>query len=276
MSESQAFTVTEMVRNLVQYRVDGGVAVLTLNAPPANTYSYEMMRELDRSILDARMDPEVQVIVITGNGDKFFCAGADIKMLTEVTPTYKYYFCLHANETLLRFEQTPKLVIAALNGHTVGGGLEVAMAADIRVARRGAGKMGLPEVTLGVLPGTGGTQRLVRIVGKSKAIELMATAELFSFERAQELGLVNRIIDADNNEAFMAEVMSYAQSFTAPGKAARAVGLIKRSVQTGAEVSIEAGLALEREIQQQLFQSEDAREGLDAYVSKRKPEFKGR
>jgi enoyl-CoA hydratase len=152
----------------------------------------------------------------------------------------------------------------------------VAMAADIRVARRGAGKMGLPEVTLGVLPGTGGTQRLVRIVGKSKAIELMATAELFSFERAQELGLVNRIIDADSNEAFMAEVMSYAQSFTAPGKAARAVGLIKRSVQTGAEVSIEAGLALEREMQQQLFQSEDAREGLDAYVSKRKPEFKGR
>ena len=275
MSESQAHTTSEVIGNLVQYRVDGGVAVLTLNAPPANTYSYEMMLELDRSILDARMDPEVQVIVITGNGDKFFCAGADIKMLTEVTPTYKYYFCLHANETLLRFEQTPKLVVAALNGHAVGGGLEVAMAADIRIARRGAGKMGLPEVTLGVLPGTGGTQRLVRIVGKSKAIELMATAELFSFERAQEMGIVNKIIDADNNQAFMTEVMNYAHSFTAPGKAARAVGLIKRSVQTGAEVSIESGLALEREMQQQLFQSEDAREGLDAYVNKRKPEFKG-
>jgi enoyl-CoA hydratase len=276
MSESKARTASETIGNLVQYRVDGGVAVLTLNAPPANTYSYEMMRELDRSILDARMDPEVQVIVITGNGDKFFCAGADIKMLTEVTPTYKYYFCLHANETLLRFEQTPKLVIAALNGHTVGGGLEVAMAADLRIARRGAGKLGLPEVTLGVLPGTGGTQRLVRIVGKSKAIELMTSAELFSFEQAQEMGLVNRIIDADDNEAFMTEVMNYARSFTAPGKAAHAVGLIKRSVQTGAEVSIESGLALEREMQQQLFQSEDAREGLDAYVSKRKPEFKGR
>src|SRR3954451_16413020 len=262
-----------MAGNLVDYRVEKGVAIFELNDPPANTYTYEMNKELDSCILEARMDDSVHVIVLRGSGDKFFSAGANIKMLSEVTPTYKYYFCLHANETLLRFEQTPKLVIAALNGHTVGGGLEVAMAADIRVARRGAGKMGLPEVTLGVLPGTGGTQRLVRIVGKSKAIELMATAELFSFERAQEMGIVNKTIDADNNEAFMIEVMNYAHSFTAPGKAARAVGLIKRSVQTGAEVSIESGLALEREMQQQLFQSEDAREGLDAYVSKRKPEF---
>jgi enoyl-CoA hydratase len=261
---------------LVTYRVEDGVAILTLNDPPANTYSYEMMRELDRSILDARMDPAVQVIVVTGEGDKFFCAGANIKMLTEVTPTYKYYFCLHANETLLRFEQTPKLVIAALNGHTVGGGLEVALAADIRIARRGAGRMGLPAVTLGVLPGTGGTQRLVRIVGKSKAIELMATAELFDFEKGEELGLVNKIIDADSGEGFMREVMNYARQFTTPNKAARAVGLIKRGVQTGAEIPLESGLALERELQQQLFQSEDAREGLEAYIAKRKPEFTGR
>jgi len=264
------------IGNLVKYSVDEGVALLTLNDPPANTYSYEMMRELDRSILDARMDESVHVIVITGYGDKFFCAGANIKMSTEVTPTYKYYFCLHANETLLRFEQTPKLVIAALNGHTVGGGLEVALAADLRVARRGAGKMGLPEVTLGVLPGTGGTQRLVRSLGKSKAIELMATAELFDFEKGQELGLVNKIFDADSNEAFMTQVMAYARLFTTPEKASRAVGLIKRSVQSGAEVSLESGLALERELQQQLFQSDDAREGLDAYVNKRKPRFTGR
>jgi len=264
------------IGNLVKYSVDDGVALLTLNDPPANTYSYEMMRELDRSILDARMDESVHVIVITGYGDKFFCAGANIRMLTEVTPTYKYYFCLHANETLLRFEQTPKLVIAALNGHTVGGGLEVALAADLRIARRQGGKMGLPEVTLGVLPGTGGTQRLVRSLGKSKAIELMATAELFDFEKGQELGLVNKIFDADSNQAFMTQVMEYARLFTTPEKASRAVGLIKRSVQSGAEVSLESGLALERELQQQLFQSDDAREGLDAYVNKRKPRFTGR
>jgi len=257
----------------LDYEVNSRIALITLNDPPANTYSYEMMQDLDRAILDARMDEAVQVIVITGRGEKFFCAGADIQMLANVTPAYKYYFCLHANETLNRLEQTPKLVIAAINGHCVGGGLEVAMAADIRIARKGAGKMGLPEVSLGVLPGTGGTQRLVRIVGKSKAIELMATGQLFDFERGLELGIVNQIFEADR---FAELVQDYALQFTAPNKAAHAVGRIKRAAQTGSEISFESALALERELQQQLFQSEDAKEGLDAYVNKRKPEFKGR
>lgn len=270
------FEVTEKTRDLVRYSVSDGVAILTLNDPPANTYSYEMMQALDRAVLAARMDEAVQVIVITGEGEKFFCAGADIQMLQNVTPTFKYYFCLHANETLLRLEQTPKLVIAAINGHCVGGGLEVAMAADLRLARKGAGKMGLPEVSLGVLPGTGGTQRLVRLVGKSKAIELMATAELFAFERGLELGIINSIHEAPTAENFLDQVMSYARQFTAPGRAAHAVGLIKRSVQTGAEIPLESGLALERELQQQLFQSSDAKEGIDAYVNKRKPTFQGK
>ena len=198
MSEpAERLETAEPNSNLVRYTVNDGVALLTLNDPPANTYSYEMMQTLDRAILTARMDDAVQVIVITGQGEKFFCAGADIQMLQNVTPTFKYYFCLHANETLLRLEQTAKLVIAAINGHCVGGGLEVAMAADIRLARKGAGKMGLPEVSLGVLPGTGGTQRLVRLVGKSKAIELMATGELFPFERGLELGIINNVYDAE-------------------------------------------------------------------------------
>src|SRR5713226_3918099 len=218
--------MTEPGRDLLEYRASEGVAILTLNDPPANTYSYEMMQQLDARILAARIDEGVQVIVITGGGEKFFCAGADISMLANVTSEFKYYFCLHANETLSRFEQTPKLVIAAINGHCVGGGLEVAMAADLRIARRGAGKMGLPEVSLGVLPGTGGTQRLARLVGKSKAIELMAAGELFDFDRGQELGLVNQVFDAENAENFMAQVMDYARQFTTPDKAARAVGRI--------------------------------------------------
>ncbi len=262
--------------NLVEYAVEEGIAVLTLNDPPANTYSYEMMQQLDARILEARMDESVQVIVITGSGAKFFCAGANISMLANVTPEFKYYFCLHANETLSRFEQTPKLVIAAINGHCVGGGLELAMAADIRIARRSAGKMGLPEVSLGVLPGTGGTQRLARLVGKSKAIELMATGELFDFEKGEALGLINQVFDADSAEKFSEQVMEYARQFTTPDKAARAVGRIKRAVQTGAEIPFESALALERELQQQLFQSEDAKEGLDAYVNKRKAQFKGK
>ncbi len=275
MAEAEA-KVQEAEGKLVRYSVAEGVALLTLNAPPANTYSYEMMQELDRSILKARMDETVHVIVITGQGEKFFCAGADIQMLAEVTPEFKYYFCLHANETLVRLEQTPKLVIAALNGHTVGGGLEVAMAADLRIARKGAGKMGLPEVALGVLPGTGGTQRLARLIGKSRAIELMTTGDLFDFERGADLGLVNQIYEADTAAAFLEQVLDYARQFTPPHKAARAVGRIKRAVQTGAEIPFESALALERELQQQLFQSEDAREGLDAYAGKRKPEFKGK
>jgi enoyl-CoA hydratase len=260
----------------IDYSVRDGIAYLTLNDPPANTYSYEMMQQLDRAVLEARMDEAVQVIVLTGKGEKFFCAGADIKMLADVTPAFKYYFCLHANETLSRLEQTPKLVIAAINGHCVGGGLEVALAADIRIARKGAGKLGLPEVTLGVLPGTGGTQRLLRLVGKSKAIELMATGDLFDFERGLELGILNQVFAAETIEQFAQMVHDYAAQFTTPKKAAHAVGRIKRAVQTGAEISFETGLALERELQQQLFQSEDAREGLQAYVERRKPEFKGR
>ena len=272
MAEAEAQAKTDLVR----YHTDKGIAFLTLNDPPANTYSYEMMQALDQAILTARMDENVQVIIITGNGEKFFCAGADIAMLSNVTPTFKYYFCLHANETLNRLEQTPKLVIAAINGHCVGGGLEVAMAADIRLARKNAGKMGLPEVSLGVLPGTGGTQRLVRLVGKPKAIELMATGQLFDYERGAELGIVNRIIEAETADAFMDQVVDYAKQFTTPNKASQAVGKIKRSVQTGGEISFEAALALERELQQQLFQSDDAREGLDAYVNKRKPQFTGK
>lgn len=263
----------EEVKTLINYRVENGVAVIELNDPPANTYSYAMNQQLDASILKARMDESVFVIVLTGAGEKFFCAGADIKMLQGADPTFKYYFCLHANEMLLRLENTPKLVIAAINGHCVGGGLEVAMAADIRIARKDSGKIGLPEVNLGVLPGTGGTQRLSRIVGKSKAIELMVMGTTFSFEEARGFGIVNDIFA---KESFMAQVMEYAQKFCPPNKAAYAVGRIKRAVQSGWEVPLESGLAMERENQQLLFESDDAKEGIASYVEKRLAVFRGK
>jgi enoyl-CoA hydratase len=265
-----ATTTATETKTLVNYRVEDGVAVIELSDPPANTYTYEMNRQLDDCILKARMDNNVYVILLTGAGDKFFSAGANIKMLSSVDPTFKYYFCLHANETLLRLEHTPKLVIAAINGHCVGGGLEIAMAADIRIARRDSGKIGLPEINLGVLPGTGGTQRLSRIVGKSKAIELMVTGNTFTFEEAKELGIINDIYE---REGFMENVMEYARQFTPPNKAAKAVGHIKRSVQTGWEIPMESALAVERELQQRLFSSDDAKEGLNAYVEKRPATF---
>lgn len=266
-------STTAEAKTLIQYRNEGGVAIITIDDPPANTYTYEMNRQLDEAILKARMDNDAYVIVLTGAGDKFFSAGANIRMLSTVDPTFKYYFCLHANETLLRLEHTPKLVIAALNGHTVGGGLEIAMAADIRIARKDAGKIGLPEVNLGVLPGTGGTQRLSRLVGKSKAIELMVTGNTYSFEEALELGIINDIYSREN---FMTEIMEYAKQFCPPNKAAKAVGRIKRAVQTGWEIPMESALAVERENQQLLFQSEDAKEGLAAYVEKRPAVFKAK
>ncbi|HEU0302792.1 MAG TPA: enoyl-CoA hydratase/isomerase family protein [Longimicrobium sp.] len=263
-------------QTLVHYEVQDGVAVFTLDDPPANTYTHEMMRQLDAAILRARFDTSVDVIVITGKGEKFFCAGANINMLQQADPTWKYYFCLHANETLLRLEHTPKLVIAALNGHTVGGGLEIAMAADLRVARRGAGKIGLPEVALGVLPGTGGTQRLTKLVGTSKAIELMVQGNNIDFDEAAGMGIVNRVLDAEGRDAFLAQVLEYARQFTRPNKATFAVGNIKRSCQSGAELPLEQGLALERELQALLFNSSDAKEGLNAYVEKRTAQFTGK
>jgi len=266
-------TTAEATKTLVNYRTDKGVAIIEMNDPPANTYTYEMNRQLDEAILRARFDNDVHVIVLTGNGDKFFSAGANIKMLASVDPVFKYYFCLHANEMLLRLEHTPKLVIAALNGHTVGGGLEIAMAADIRIGRRDAGKVGLPEVNLGVLPGTGGTQRLSRLVGKSKAIELMVTGNTFTFEEAKEMGIVNDIFE---REDFMNNIMEYAHQFCPPNKAAMAVGHIKRAVQTGWEIPMESALAIERELQSLLFKSQDAKEGLNAYVEKRPADFKAK
>ena len=260
-----------------QYEVTGeGIGIVTLSEPPANTYSYEMMKEIDASVLEARMDDRVHALVLTGAGEKFFCAGADIKMLASAAPSFKYYFCLHANETLCRLEQTPKLVVAALNGHCVGGGLEVAMAADLRFARKGAGKIGLPEVSLGVLPGTGGTQRLARLLGKARAFELMASGRLLSFEEGHTLGLVNEVVEAPDSSVFMELVLRRVRQYLPPGRASRAVGAIKRAVQTGAEVALGEGLALERELQQQLFLSEDAREGIAAHLEKRPPAFKGR
>jgi enoyl-CoA hydratase/carnithine racemase len=179
---------------------------------------------------------------------------------------------------LNRLEQTPKLVIAGLNGHTVGGGLEVAMAADIRIARQNAGKIGLPEVALGVLPGTGGTQRLARLVGKAKAIELMATGALFAFDEAHRIGLVNQVWDDAelHGRTFRVALLDYARQFTPPHRASKAVGHIKRAVHSGLEMSFAEGLALERELQQRLFESNDAREGIAANLEKRTPKFTAR
>ena len=234
-----------------------------------------MWHDIDDAILSARFDDDVSVILLTGHGDKFFSAGASIKYLNKLSPRYKYFFCLHANETLSRLEQTPKLVIAALNGHTVGGGLEIAMAADIRIARKGNFQVGLPEVSLGVLAGTGGTARLSRLVGKARSMEIMVTGRKFQFEEAKDMSLVHDIYDSMSLDEFRQDVLDYAGQFSLPFAAAKAIGNIKRSVQSGLEIPLEYHLALERELQSDLFQSEDAKAGIAAYVDKKTPKFTG-
>ncbi len=260
-------------RILVRYEAAHGVARITLDDPPANAYTHAMMRQLDEAILKARFDDGVHVLLLTGTGEKMFCAGANIDELRRMDARFKDNFCLHANETLNRLEHTPKLVVAALNGHTVGGGLEVALAADLRVARKGGGKIGLPEVKLGVLPGTGGTQRLARVLGKSRALELMVTGRLLSFEEAAAVGLIHEILDDGD---FLAAALAYARRLTPPATASLAAGAIKRAVHSGLEMGFGEGLALERELQSRLFRSEDAREGMDANRERREPRFAGR
>ena len=276
-----------MQNNLVNYgATDNGIAIIELVSDSAGkpweegktsvtTYTHEMMRDIDEAVLRARFDDNVTVIILTGHGEKFFSAGASISMLDSVSPGFKYFFCLHANETLSRLEHTPKLVIAALNGHAVGGGLEIAMAADIRIARKDSGQVGLPEVSLGVLAGTGGTARLSRLVGKAKAMEIMVTGRKFSFEEAREMSLIHDIWDG-SLEDFKQDMVDYAGQFTLPMAASKAIGNIKRSVQSGMEIPLEYHLALERELQSDLFQSSDAKEGIAAYVEKKTPRFEGK
>ena len=206
MSDLYGLKLEPMPNKLVNYGVtDNGIAVIELTSDSAgkpleasndrspNTYTHEMMRDIDEAIVRARFNDDVTCIVLTGNGASFFSAGASIQMLNSVSPGFKYNFCLNANETLSRLEQTAKLVICAINGHAVGGGLEIAMAADIRIARKNSGKVGLPEINLGVLAGTGGTARLTRLIGKAKALEMMVTGELMSFADAHACNLINHI-----------------------------------------------------------------------------------
>ncbi len=258
---------------LVDYRVENGIAIMELNNPPANSYNHEVMAELDACIMKARFDESVHVLIITGKGEKFFSGGADISMLESGSPNYLYNFALHGNETLMRFENTPKLVIAAINGHAMGGGCEISMACDIRIAKAGKGKIGLPEINLGVMPGMGGTQRLARLLGRAKALEVCTSGTALSVDSAKEIGLVNMVFE---EEGYWDKVMEYAGQFVPPKKASMSVGMIKRAIQTGADISLADGLALEREVLQRAFASDDSKEGLKAFLEKRTANFTGK
>ncbi len=252
----------------VEFTRDDAVGTITLNRPPANSYDYAFMEELRRAIDAAGEDGAARVVVLRSASERFFSGGADIKAFSDNSPDRNMEMCRLAHQTLGRIAQIPKVFIAQIQGHALGGGLEIALACDLRFGAEGEYLLGVPEVTLGLLPGNGGTQRLPRLIGWNKALDLMVTGRRFSPAEAHQMGILDRLFPRDQIEA---ETRKYAQ--TLADGAYRAIGAIKLAVHQGRDRVLDDGLAFERELLDGLFRSPDSQEGVRAFIEKRKPAF---
>jgi enoyl-CoA hydratase len=252
-------------------REGDGVALLHIDRPPANSYNRVFIDTLNRLVDEIRFDDDIKSVVMVSDVPKFFSAGADINMFRDTSPRQRAMIILHMHEVLQKIERTPKVFIAAISGHALGGGLEIALACDFRWAAEGEYRIGLPEVTLGLLPGNGGTQRLQRLIGRARALDMMVTGDPANPARAVDLGIVERLVPADKLHE---EAIAYARRL-ATG-ATFAVGNIKVSAKAGAELPLDGALSFERESLWGVFASEDATEGLAAFKEKRAPQWKGR
>ena len=261
--------VTKEAKTLTVKKQDG-IAEIHLHVNKTNSYDLEFYRELNDAIDDIRFDNDIKVVVLMSDMPGFFSAGANINFLKEAEPRFKTQFCLFCNETLDKIARSPQIYIACLEGHTVGGGLEMALACDLRFMGDEAGKIGLPEISLGVLAGTGGTQRLARQVGHSKALDLNLTGDLLSPQEALDIGLVDRVYP----QAEVAEqTREYAKKIAnGPSYAAEK---IKLSIMNGKEMPLNVAIRYEGELQNLLFRSDDAQEGLQAFLDKREPQWTG-
>ncbi len=251
----------------VTFTADGPVGTITLDNPPANSYDIEMVTELGDAIDAAAADATSRVVVIRSASEKFFCAGADIKRFLANDVDANMEMIRTAHGALNRIAASGKPFAAWIAGHALGGGLEIALACDLRYAAEGRFRLGTPEVTLGLLPGNGGSQRLPRLIGGGPALELLLTGRAVTPDEALRLGLVGQLLADD--DAFAAHVQRLAAGPPV------ALAAIKRCVHEGAERTLDEGLALERELIEQLFRSKDATEGLTAFVDKRDAEFVG-
>ncbi len=250
---------------------EGAVGVLILNRPPANSYNMDFVRALSAAVDQVGSDSEIRAVVVKSALEKFFCAGADVKFFSEGTHQSNMEMIRAEHDALARISRVPKIFIAMIGGHALGGGLEIALACDLRFSGDGDFKLGLPEATLGLLPGNGGTQRLSRLIGKSRALDLMINGRAVAPSEALALGIVDRVLP---QAELAAKTMEYAANL-ARG-ASFAIGRIKVAVNEGIEMPLAEGLAHERKVTEQVFLSEDAKEGIAAFVEKRKPAFKGK
>lgn len=255
----------------IDFTIDNGIGIISFNRPPANAYDTRMLTELTAAVHRVADDASVRVAIIRSANPKFFCTGADISTLQESTRAQFANFLTIAQESVDAIGRTPKLFIAAIAGHCIGGGLEIALGCDFRLASAGKYRLGLAEVNLGLSPGMGGTQRLPRLIPKSKALHMMVTGDPVGPEDALALGLIDRVIPA---EQFDDEVMAYARKLASGPTMAQ--GYIKLSMNHGLETSLTQGLAIERAHQSQLFASEDVAEGLRSFLEKRPAQFSGR
>ncbi len=251
---------------------EGKVGVIVLDRPPANSYDYGFLKELGAAVDEARYDDDVRAVVVASASERFFSAGADVVAFRSGSPNQRAMTALLAHEVFRKFEHTPMVFVAAIAGHALGGGLELALACDLRFAARGSYRIGLPEVTLGLFPGSGGTQRLPRLVGLSRGLDLIATGRALDPEEAKELGLVDQLFH--DAAACRAGAVAYCAKL-ADGPS-EAIGRAKVATALGFSAPLDLGLALEREGIARVFVSEDAQEGIAAFGDKREPQFKGR
>ncbi|HET8672090.1 MAG TPA: enoyl-CoA hydratase/isomerase family protein [Thermoleophilaceae bacterium] len=240
---------------------------IVLDNPPANSYDIDFMRELGDAVDAASSDGGARVVVVRSGSERFFSAGADVKKFLASDVEANMEMIRTAHDALGRMARSEKMFVALIAGHALGGGLEIALACDLRYALEGSYRLGTPEVTLGLLPGNGGTQRLTRLIGLGPALDVLVTGRQLSPEEAQRLGLVSAVFTGEDE--FRAQVEKLA------ALPPLAIANIKRAAYEGSQMSLEDGLALERELIEELFRSRDAREGLEAFTEKRAPAFTG-
>ena len=255
----------------VSLEKEGAVGILVLDQPPANSYDHAFLRSFASAIDDARGDDDINAVVVTSASERFFSAGADVSVFAAGTARSRFNLALMAHEAFRKMENTPMVFIAAIAGHCLGGGFELALACDLRFAADGKYQIGLPEVNLGLFPGSGGTQRLPRLVGLSKGIDLIANAITMTPAQAKELGLVDRLFP--DAAACRAGAIEYAAKLAAGPSVA--IGHAKLAITQGFGAPLDLGLAIEREAISTVFISEDANEGIKAFGEKRKPNFTG-